>query len=316
MENDNKIVAFIDLLAFSNNVRKNTSDAMMAFSNYNAILHSKIRDGIDHPIDSYPAELQDLAKSTSIDSFEYFIPFSDSIFIVADNADSFVTQLSSFIHGCFHFTSHFYVNPKDISDPTKGEMVSFSFNDKGELVSDYIDTHYYPTIFRGGVAYGEVFPIDLWSIANKNPEKRKTVAGKAVVRAVELENKIKGPRIIFDANIIDIIGKQTKDRYIRKVQGTEFYEILWPAIKYIPQNGFQDASSFHEMFTCAINLWKGYNHTPYSEHYFCFIELIVASTLQFFKAIGYKNEALDMIKEAIINKGLEDKLSSLIIPSP
>lgn len=62
MENENKIVAFIDLLAFSNNVRKNTGDAMMAFSNYNAILHSKIREGAAHPIESYPAELQELAK--------------------------------------------------------------------------------------------------------------------------------------------------------------------------------------------------------------------------------------------------------------
>lgn len=291
---------------------KNTGDAMMAFSNYNAILHSKIRDGIAHPIDSYPKELQELAKNTAIDSFEYFIPFSDSIFIVSGDISSFITQLSSFVYNCFHFTSHFYVNPKDISDPTKDKMVSFSFDEKGELVSDYIEAHYYPTIFRGGIAYGEVFPIDLWSIANKNPEKRQNVAGKAVVRAVELEGKVKGPRIIFDADLLTYIDKQVRSRYVRKIVNSDYCEILWPAIKYIPQNGFQDAQFFHEMFTCAINLWKGYNHTPYSEHYFCFIELIVASTLQFFEAIGYKEEALEMVKEAIKNKGLEDKTSSLI----
>ena len=273
MENNNKIVAFIDLLAFSNNVRKNTGDAMMAFSNYNAILHSKIRDGIAHPVDSYPKELQELAKSTAIDSFEYFIPFSDSIFIVSDDINSFVTQLSSFVYNCFHFTSHFYINPKDISDPTKAKMVSFSFNENGEIVSDYIDTHYYPTIFRGGIAYGEVFPIDLWSIANKNPEKRENVAGKAVVRAVELEGKVKGPRIIFDASILQSIDEQIRNRYIRKVSNSDYCELLWPAINYIPQNGFQDASSFHEMFAGAINLWKGYNHTAYSEHYFLFYRI-------------------------------------------
>lgn len=308
-----KIVAFIDLLAFSNNVRKNTGDAMMVFSNYNTILHSKIRDGIAHPINSYPQELQELAKNTAIDSFEYFIPFSDSIFIVSDDINSFITQLSSFVYNCFHFTSHFYISPKDISDPTKGEMVSFSFNDKGEIVSDYIDTHYYPTIFRGGIAYGEVFPINLWSIVDKNPEMQKNVAGKAVVRAVELEGKVKGPRIIFDENIIEAIDEQVKNKYIRKITGTEFYEVLWPAIKYIPQNKFQDAHFFYEMFTCAINLWKEYNHTPYSSHYFCFIELIIASTLQFFEAIGYKNEALNMVTEAINKNGLEDKMYSLIM---
>lgn len=310
--NNNKIVAFIDLLAFSNNVRKNAGDAMMTFSNYNAMLHTKIRDSIAHPIDSYPKELQELAKNTAIDSFEYLIPFSDSIFIISSDISSFITQLSSFVYNCFHFTSHFYVNPKDISDPTKDKMVSFSFDETGELVSDYIEAHYYPTIFRGGIAYGEVFPIDLWSIANKNPEKRQNVAGKAVVRAVELEGKVKGPRIIFDADLLMYIDEPVKSKYVRKIANSDCCEILWPAIKYISQNGFQDAHFFYEMFTCAINLWKGYNHTPYSEHYFCFIELIVASTLQFFEAIGYKEEALKMVKEAIKNKGLEDKTSCLI----
>ncbi|WP_041502587.1 hypothetical protein [Sanguibacteroides justesenii] len=316
MKSNNKekdrIVAYIDLLAFSNHVRKNTGDAMMVFSNYNTILHSKIRDSIAHPVDSYSSELQELARNTSIDSFEYFIPFSDSIFIVSDDVNSFIPQLSSFVYGCFHITSHFYINPQDSSDPTKGEMVSFSFDDNNNLSSKYIDSHYYPTIFRGGMAYGEVFPIELWNIVDKGPEKRKSLAGKAVVRAVELESKIKGPRIVFDIEMFEQIDEQIKNRYIRKIEGTEFYEILWPAIKYIPQNGFSDAQSFYEMFTCAINLWKGYNHTPYSMHYFSFIELIVASTLQFFEAIGYKNEALEMVKTAIKQKGLEDKITILI----
>lgn len=286
---------------------------MMAFSNYNTILNSKISDGNAHPIDSYPKELQEIAKRTAIDSFEYFIPFSDSIFIVSDNVSTFITQLSSFVYNCFNFTSHFYLDPKDISDPTKDKMVNISLSEKDELVSDYTEAHYYPTIFRGGIAYGEVFPIDLWSIANKIPEKRQNVAGKAVVRAVELEGKVKGPRIIFDVDILSYIDEQVSSRYIRKIADSNYCEILWPAIKYITKNGIQDAHSFHEMFTCAINLWKGYNHTPYSEQYFSFIELVVASTLQFFEAIGYKEETLNMIKKAIKEKGLEDKMSSLII---
>lgn len=310
---DEKIVAFIDLLAFSNNVRKNTSDGMMAFSNYNTILHTKIRDGKMHPVDSYPEELKDLAKSTSIDSFEYFIPFSDSIFIVSNDANSFITQLCSFLYNCFHITSHFYVNPKDPSDPTKGDMVSFELNEEGQISTSMIDAHYYPTIFRGGMAYGEVLPIDLWGIIDNNPEKRKTVAGKAVVRAVELESKIKGPRIIFEKNILEHLEKQTIERYIRQIKDTDFCEILWPAIKYIPQNGIRDVHEFHEMFSCAINLWKGYNHTPYSEHYFCFIELIVASTIKYFSSIGYEKDVLDVVQKAIHNKGLDDKIRNLII---
>ncbi len=43
------------------------------------------------------------------------------------------------------------------------------------------------------------------------------------------------------------------------------------------------------MFIAAVNLWKAYNHTPYSEHYFCFVELIVAATIQFYSASKKNN---------------------------
>lgn len=36
------IVAYIDLLAFSNHIRENTNDALMAMNNYNTILSTKI----------------------------------------------------------------------------------------------------------------------------------------------------------------------------------------------------------------------------------------------------------------------------------
>jgi len=308
---EEKIVAYIDLLAFSNHVRKNTGDAMMLFSNYNTILHTKIRDNQIYPVDSYVDALKALAKRTSIDSFEYLIPFSDSIFIVANSVNDFIPQISSFIYNCFHFTCHFYLNPKDKTDPTKTEVASFNFED-GQMDSTMIDTHYHPTIFRGGVVYGEVYPIDLWGIENLKPKKLPSLAGKAVVRAVELETKIKGPRIIFEQNTFEQINDEVKNRYVRKIKGTDFYEILWPAIAYIPENGKIDMQHFHDMFTAAVNLWKAYNHTPNSEHYFCFVELIISSTIQFYTTLGYEKDVVEMVKKAIENKGLEDKIDSLI----
>ena len=59
MEN---IVAYIDLLAFSNHVRENTGDALMAMNNYNTILSTKIRDELVNPVASYPEGLKELAK--------------------------------------------------------------------------------------------------------------------------------------------------------------------------------------------------------------------------------------------------------------
>jgi hypothetical protein len=308
-----RIVAYIDLLGTSNNMEENTNDAIMTFSTYNTILSSKIWDGIVNPVDSYPKELQDLVKKSAINSFEYFIPFSDSIFIVSDNIDSFITQLSSFVYNCFNFTSNFYLHPEDKNNPIKGKMIKNSLNKNDEIVSDYIDCKYYPTIFRGGIAYGEVFPIDLYSISNKKSEKRINIAGKAVVQAVKLEGKVKGPRIIFHKEVFDRIGKLIQRKYVRKIKGTELYEILWPAIKYISENGIKDIDSFFDMFTSAVNLWQSYNQTQYSEHYFCFMELIVASTLQFYDEMGCREDALKVVTEAIKKMGLEDKISSLII---
>lgn len=178
MKSNNKekdrIVAYIDLLAFSNHVRKNTGDAMMVFSNYNTILHSKIRDGIAHPVDSYSSELQELARNTSIDSFEYFIPFSDSIFIVSDDVNSFIPQLSSFVYGCFHITSHFYIQSTKIAVILqKGNGLVFHLM----TIITYRQSILILTIIQQFLeveAYGEVFPIELWNIVDKGPEKRKS----------------------------------------------------------------------------------------------------------------------------------------------
>lgn len=309
----NRIVAYIDLLAFSNHVRENTDDAIMMFSNFNTILNSKLREWLVNPVESYPQELQELAKNTAIDSFEYFLPFSDSIFIVSTDTSSFIKQLGSFLYGCFHFTSHFYINPEDASDPTKGIRVNFSLDQEGKLQSDYHENiHYYPTIFRGGIAYGEVYPLSLSCINNRVHENSATVAGKAVVEAVGLENKVKGPRIIFKKDVFDLLDEDTKARYIRKIKNTENYELLWPAIKYIAQNRQLDRSGFNEMFTSAVNFWSAYNHTPHSEQYFCFVELVVASTLQFYSAIGKNREALEMVENAIDKEGLGEKRAALI----
>jgi hypothetical protein len=314
MEEKLKIVAYIDLLGFSNHVRKNTSDAMMIFSNYNTILHSKIRNNQMYPVDSYINELKELAKRTSIDSFEYFMPFSDSIFIVSNNANEFVSQISSFIYDCFYMTSHFYLNPKDSRDPEKVDMENFSLSEDNQINSAMIETHCHPTLFRGGMAYGEVIPIDIWGIIDTNPQKFKNFMGKAVVKAVKLESIVKGPRIIFEQDTYEQLNDEVKSRYIRKVKDKDFYEILWPAITYIPENGEKEMQQhFPEMFAAAVNLWKAYNHTPYSEHYFCFIELIVASTIQFFSTLGYKDEAVKLVITAIKNKGLEDKIGDLIL---
>jgi hypothetical protein len=310
---ENKVIAYIDLLGLSNNAREDIEGALMMYQSYNTILSTKIRDKTINPTESYPKELQELVKNITIDSFEHFIPFSDSIFVTSSDVNLFVTQLSSFLYGCFDITSRFYMHPKDPSDPTKGKMVSFDYNDKGELIPGHKYTHYYPAIFRGGISYGEVILVELYSIIGSQPTKRESLTGKAVVTAVGLESKVKGPRIIIDEKLVKMMDEKVRRMYVRKVPRMDLYEILWPAIMYIHNNGPNDLQHFNEMFRSAINLWKGYNHTAYGIHYFNLMELIVASTLQYFDAIGCRDEAMKIVEKAIDTQGLKDKKSSLIL---
>jgi hypothetical protein len=253
-------VAFLDLLAFSNHVRENTKDAFLAFTTYRTILETKITDDLLHPPVSYSNPiLQDIAHRSSINSFNNFLPFSDSIFVSSDNPNLFLKQLGSFVLHCFTFTSRPLQNPDDPSNPTK---IIHKFKDNTTL-----EENWYPTLFRGGIAFGEVIPIELMGIVKSQPQKIGNLAGKAVVRAVGLESKIKGPRIVFEEELYNKLDEQTKV-YTAETEVKGLYELLWTGFKYIPTNGETEINSFYELFLPAINLWKAYNHTPFSEHYF------------------------------------------------
>jgi hypothetical protein len=297
-------VAFLDLLAFSNHVRENTQDAFLAFTTYRTILETKITDDLVHPPSTYSNEiLQDLATRNSVNSFKYFLPFSDSVFISSDDPNLFLKQLGSFVLHCFTFTSRQYQNPPDPSNPTK---VIHKFKD-----NTIIEENWYPTLFRGGIALGEAIPIELMGIVNNKPQKIANLAGKAVVRAVGLESKIKGPRIVFEKDFYEQLDEKTKI-YVLETEVKGLYELLWTAFKYIPSNGASEINSCYELFLPALNLWKAYNHTPFSEHYFKFVELVVTGTIKVFEAHGHKDIAVNKITELIKSYGIEHKTSQLL----
>lgn len=298
---DKNIVAYIDLLAFSNHLRENTSDALRAMQNYNTILSTKIREEEIHPVCSYSEKLQYLAKNHSIDAFDYFLPFSDSVFLMSNDCSSFIKQLGSFVLHSFILTSRFYENPIDPSSPEKGPIINLSTNE---------ECNYYPALFRGGLAYGEAFPIELYSILDKKPTKSKVITGKAVVDAVRLESSVKGPRLVFCNDVYEQLDDDARTYCRMTPENNKMYEILWPALIYIEQNKEHNIDEIHRVLNPAYNLWKAYNHMPYSYHYYNFIELIVASTIQFFdRKCGLKEVAKDEIKRLINNNDLKYKIN-------
>ena len=311
---DNNIVAYIDLLAFSNHLRENTGDALMAMNNYNTILSITIREEKIHPVCSYSEKLQYLAKNHSIDAFDYFLPFSDSVFLMSNDCSSFIKQLGSFVLQSFTLTSRFYENPIDPSSPEKGPIINLSTNENGNLEVNQRECNYYPALFRGGLAYGEAFPIELYSILDKKPTKSKVITGNAVVNAVNIEKSgIKGPRLVFYNDVYDQLNDDARDYCRMTHENNKMYEILWPALEYIKQNDIRQCElEIHKMYKIVVpayNLWKAYNHTPFSAHYFNFIELIIASTIQFFdKKCQLKEFAKCKINDWINNNDLKDKI--------
>ena len=312
MENNN-IVAYIDLLAFSNHVRENTSDALMAMNNYNTILSTKIRDERINPVASYPQELQELAKMHSIDSFDYFLPFSDSVFVMSHDCNAFVKQLGNFVLQSFSITSHFYKDPIDPTTPEKGIINHISFDENGHVEISDDACNYYPALFRGGLAYGNAFPIDLYSVLEHKSFVSKVITGTAVVEAVKLESGVKGPRLIFGENVYRQLDDDTRVYCRMLPEDHNLYEILWPAMEYVRQNDLfqcqQEISKMYDLVVPAYNLWKAYNHTIFSAHYFNFIELVIASTIQLFDMkLGLKEFAKGTIDKWLRSNELQDKI--------
>ena len=85
-------------------------------------------------------------------------------------------------------------------------------------------------------------------------------------------------------------------------------------MEYIKQNDqyqcAQEISKMYDLIVPAYNLWKAYNHTPYSAHYFNFIELIIASTIQLFDLkFGLKEHAKEAIKKWVNSNDLKNKVN-------
>lgn len=299
-----QVVAYLDLLAFSSYVRENTEDALLTFNNYKTILEIKITDDLNHPVDSYRNPvLQNLASRHSVNSFNHFLPFSDSVFISSDDPNLFLKQLGSFVLHCFRITSTQYEYPSDPGNPTR---IFHKLKDNSIL-----EENWYPALFRGGIAIGEAKSIELLGIVGGKPQRIANLAGKAVVKAVNLESKVKGPRIVFEKDLFDELDDSTKI-YVNEIEGKGLYELLWPGFQYILENGHSEIHNFYELFLPAVNLWKANSQTPYSDQYFSFIELVVTSTLKIFDANGHKDVAVSKVTEIIQEVGLLDKVVKLL----
>jgi hypothetical protein len=250
-------------------------------------------------------------ERTGTDSFEHFLPFSDSIFLSSTDPSKFILQLGHFVLNCFRFTAAHYLRPEEPADPTLITIPTIGLNAESQVVTSTKSEHLFPTLFRGGIAWGEVIPIQLFGLVEKQPVQIANLAGKAVVEAVNLELTVKGPRIVFTQSLYYQLDAGAR-MYVHETAIKGLYELLWPGLQYIWENGPSEVQSFYSLFIPAVNLWRGYNHTPYAEHYFSFVELVVSSTLHVFASKGMLASCLSSVRQAITAQGLDDKMKVLL----
>ena len=307
-----KAVAYIDLLGFSNCVMNNPEEAIMMLSHFNTILSTLNFEREVHPSAGYIPALQSLARRTSNESFEHFMPFSDSVFLASSDCSNFIMQLGSFVRQSFLFNAHIYEHPEKPDDPTASHYVGLDTSDPNNIEPVDIPCHQPPVLFRGGIAYGEVIETQPMSMFNGQKTACNNLIGEAIVRAVGMEKVLKGPRLVFEQSVYDQLNDEAKI-YVRPVPEQEFagcYEILWPAMGYVLENRdtfTQEINHFYELFTPAYNLWKYYKGGSVAVHYERFLELIVASAVRIYSQMGYRDFILQAMSKALEGRFNDDE---------
>ena len=297
-----KVVAFLDLLGFRRHLKGNPKEAAHLIESYNTIIDSRFMDKVSSLKKDF--KYPEFSKF-EIDSFEYFLPFSDSIFIMSDKPNKFIQQLSTFLIDCYLFTANRYLYPTKEEDPTLVEVIHL-IRSPQEIKKHKEKIHWYPTIFRCGITYGEAFPIQPLMIDMYKRTETVNLFGEAVVDAVELEElKAKGPKILCNELFFEQLNEENKI-YVREYNH-KTYEILWPAYKYISSDGEIELNEIDNLLGPTISLWKSINHTELSKYYFNFIEIIVQGSIRYFENVNLKSQAIEKIKQILKNDGMEAK---------
>jgi len=268
-DSESKAVAYLDLLGFSELVRRNLREATSLIENYNDVLaatvcHERPSDkGTPSSGKPAPERLRRLL---------YFLPMSDSVFAVSVEPGTLVEFLVGFLADTYLYTAQAYSQPEGHDDPTRvtvSEASSTGIGQRGEK--------WPPTLFRGGLAYGKVLVLRQLAIREGADEPCYNLAGAAVIEAIQLEKKKKGPLVLCSQHFAYEVPGPIR-RYISNMEHG-FHEILWPMSRLEGSNGGVDPLQFRTFFGSAANLYKAFAKHNYSSHYAEFLRLVVRSAV-------------------------------------
>lgn len=224
------IVAFLDLLGFSNLLRNNMEAAIDNMNSFNNVIKKRVIDNKCHPIEEYrekypnDVSFHQFVEKTSVTAFEQMISFSDSLVLGGTDCNIFIKQLMNFVATVYiEYSEPFQKDFSDINQVTTHKKAE-------AYIGGGIRYHKaFPMLFRGGLSVGDsVGFFDEYHIKNSELKLSSiNVMGLTYLNAVKLENAGKGPRLFCDKSVVDAVDDEIK-RFIKVVdEKKEIYEIVW-----------------------------------------------------------------------------------------
>lgn len=301
------IVAFLDLLGFSDLVRKNIKVANDNLNSFNEVIKTRIIDNALHPIEEYKeqgADVEAFAKKLLVTEFKYMISISDSIVLGGEDCNIFIEQLINFISTLYIQSSEsFRKSFCNIDDV---------FTTKSVDADKDGNIHYhnaFPILFRGGVAVGNnIGFFNEYRIQNSDLKMTAlNVMGEPYLNAVQLERIGKGPRLFCDSSVISELDDKIK-KYIKIVdKEKKIYEIVWTiaACDAVSRNldSLENVKNSidYEMLPAAINLYKYYrNDHALKPHYMELLKLVCTGIIKYAKdECDKEDEARYRIKKVL-----------------
>lgn len=262
------IVAFLDLLGFSNLLE---SDQKIALDNLNHFNNAIFCKKIDE---------KHYEKVKSVSSFSYLISFSDSLVLGSDDPDLFIEQLCNYlatvyIESTVPFRNEFadikeVSSDRNMTTVREGNQIEINFNGA------------FPVLFRGGISFGDEYPFFEENQIIKGILKKGAfnVTGPTYLKAVQLEKAGKGPRLFCDKKVVDKINDKS---IIKEVNAEKsIYEIIWTVQGCIATQCSQakEKNVFRSidetMLPPALNLYNYYykKDERLAEHYEELVKLV------------------------------------------
>lgn len=259
------LIAFLDLLGFSNCVRRESSQAIQTLRNIRSVIdmHGQNEEAQTRRELIY---LQQLHDRYSLTSFQNVNSISDSIFYLGteqSNPNQFIEQISAFLCSCFQWQH-------------------------SEQWGSITSTERYPCLFRCGVSIGEVLTYQALDINRNSPDaytERTNFCGNAVVEAVRLEEVAQGQgaNLLMSNKVVNLLD-ENHQRLTESFtnNGQQFQRFLWPAYYIIEEHNIDTQKIQAKQFLImTIHYYLKFRGTNFRDRY---IDLI-AMTLSAFRIV-------------------------------